>query len=697
MTEPVSLEYRDDVALIRIDNPPVNALGHAVRSGLLRSITEALASPAKAVVVAGAGKVFCAGADIREFGQGIAEPGYNDAFAPFDGATKPVVAAISGVALGGGLELALACNYRVAAADAKVGLPEVKLGILPGAGGTQRLPRLVGPKAAIDIMTSGDPLSAKAAKEAGILDAVIDGDLIEGAIAFARAQVGKAVSPVSQRGEKVAGIDPALFAAARADLAKKARNLFAPQRIVDAVEAACSKPFAEGKREEERLNDQCFSHPQSKALQHMFFAERDVWKVPGVTAATPARPIRKVAVIGAGTMGGGIAMNFVNAGIPVTLVEQEQAALDRGLDRIRGNYAVTVSKGKMTQEAMDARMALFTPTTELALVADADLVIEAVFERMDVKLGVFAKLDKIAKKGAVLGTNTSTLDINQIAASTSRPQDVVGLHFFSPANVMRLLEIVRGAQTAPDVLATALDMAKRIRKIAAVVGVCDGFVGNRMLNPYLREAEFLVAEGASPAEVDKALTDWGLAMGPFAMLDVAGNDVRWDVVKRMAADLKPGERFSNLVDDLGRMGRFGQKTGAGWYRYEPGSRAPIPDSSLEPLFEAEAKRQGIKRRTDITADEIVRRCLWGLVNEGADILQEGIALRGSDIDIVYCNGYGFPAWRGGPMHYADAVGLKSVVADIDGFRKTHGAHWQVSPLLRRLADEGRKLGGYVAE
>ncbi len=696
MSDPVTIEQRGDVAVIRLDSPPVNALGHAVRAALVQALDAAAASGAAAIVLSGAGRAFSGGADIREFGKPPQPPLLTDVVERLDQCPKPVIAAIHGVALGGGFELALGCAYRVAGPGAQVGLPEVKLGLLPGAGGTQRLPRLVGPKAAIQLMTTGDPIPAAAARDLGIIDAVIEGDLLEGAVAFARAVAGKPVPRVRDRTDRIAGIDPALLAEARTEVSRRSRGLVSPLRIVDAVEAACTMPFEQGRQFERQLFVECLGTPQRAGLIHAFFAERAVAHVPGIPDATPTRPIGAAAVIGAGTMGGGIAMSLANAGIPVTLVEAEAGALDRGVQRIRETYASTVARGRMTQADLDQRTGLIRPTTDMARIAEADIVIEAVFERLDVKLDVFAKLDRLAKSGAILATNTSTLDVDRIAAATGRPQDVVGTHFFSPAQVMRLLEIVRGAASAPDAVATVMALSRKIKKVGVVVGVCDGFVGNRMLAPYFREAEFLLEEGASPAEVDQALVAFGMAMGPFQTSDMAGVDISWDIHKRRAAHRKPGERHSNLLDHLGEAGRFGQKTGLGWYRYEPGSRTPIPDPSLEPVFQREAERLGIRRRP-IPAEEIVKRCLYGLVNEGAAILEEGIAARPGDIDVIWVTGYGFPAHRGGPMFWADQTGLPAVLADIKRFRSTQGEHWKPAPLLVRLADSGGRFADLAAD
>ncbi len=684
MSKMVTLEQHGDIAVVRLSNPPVNALGQVVRADLLEALEVAFTSDATAVVLVGDGRGFSGGADIGEFGGAVGDPDLNLIIERCEASLKPTVAAIHGIALGGGLELALGCSYRIATSNAQLGLPETKLGIIPGAGGTQRLPRLIGVSAAIAVMVSGTPLKATKALELGMIDAVIDGDVVEAGVAYARSVIGSPITPICDRTDKINDIDPKLFTELRTALTQKSRNPMAPLNVVAAVEAACRLPLVEGLKEERRLFKECRVSAQSRSLVHIFFAERGVWKITDVPANTPNRPIKSAAIVGAGTMGTGIAMAFANAGIPVTLIDVDEASLTRGLDRIRQNYASAVLKGRLSQEAMDDHMRHFAPSSDIGHVASADIIIEAVFERLDLKLDIFRKLDTLAKPGAILATNTSMLDINRIAAGTGRPQDVVGLHFFSPANVMRLLEVVRGKLTADDVLATVMTMSATIKKIPVVVGVCDGFVGNRMIEPYFREAEFLVAEGATPAEVDRALVDYGFAMGPFAMADMAGVDVRWDVVKRKA-ELRPaGERYSDLVDRLGKLGRFGQKTGAGFYLYEPGNRTPVPDPTLEVLFKEEAARQGVVRRV-IAPNEIVTRCLYALVNEGADILGEGIAARSSDIDVIYVNGYGFPPHCGGPMFAAELVGLGKVFAEISDFRERFGDHWRPSPLLAKLA------------
>jgi 3-hydroxyacyl-CoA dehydrogenase len=692
MSQEVRYERRGSTGVITIDNPPVNALSKAVRQGLVDCLMQGLGDDAaKALVVIGAGRTFIAGADIKEFGRPLEPPDLNFVISGLETAGKPTIAAIHGTALGGGLEVALGCHYRVAVASAQVGLPEVKLGLLPGAGGTQRLPRLIGAKPALDMITTGDFVRAGKAKELGILDEIVEGDLLEGALRFAEgAQTrGTAGRRIREREDKIAEArgNAGLFEAYRQAVQKRARGQIAPLRCVDAVEAAVRLPFAEGLKREREIFQELVASTQSRALIHAFFAEREAMNIPDVAPDTPTRAIKTAAVIGAGTMGGGIAMSFANAGIPVTVVETSQEALERGLAVVRGNYAATVAKGRLDPAAMDKRMGLIKGTLELAAVKEADVVVEAVFEEMAIKKELFARLDRLAKPGAVLATNTSSLDVNVIAAETGRPQDVIGTHFFSPANVMRLIEIVRGAKTGKDVIATTMKLAKTLAKVPVLVGVCDGFVGNRMIFQYIREAAFLLEEGALPWQVDKALQDWGLAMGPFAMGDMAGNDVGWRIRKQQAASRPNDRRYSHLADQICEKGRFGQKTNAGWHRYEKGSRTPLPDAEIEALILAESKRLGIERRP-IADEEIVRRTIYALVNEGAKILEEGIALRASDIDVIYLWGYGFPAWRGGPMFYADTVGLGKVYADVTRFHAAQGYFWRPAPLLEKLAREG---------
>ena len=603
-----------------------------------------------------------------------------------------VVAALHGTALGGGLEVALGCHYRCAVGSAQVGFPEVKLGLLPGAGGTQRLPRLIGVEPALPIIAGGDPLPASKAQALGIIDEIVAGDLRDGAVAFAARLVAerRPLRKISASDGKVltARSTPGLFDAFRGSIERQARGYFAPFRCVEAVRAAVTLPFAEGLRRERELFLECMQSPQSRAQIHAFFAEREVTKIPDVPKETPTQPIMTAAVIGAGTMGGGIAMNFANAGIPVQVVEAAQTALDRGIEVIRNNYAATVEKGRLTQADMDRRLALIHGTLAWDAVADADIVIEAVFEEMGVKKEVFARLDRICKPSAILATNTSTLDVDEIATATARPEKVIGTHFFSPANVMRLLEVVRGAKSSKETIATVAELARRIRKVWVLAGNCDGFIGNRMLAGYLREAAFLVEEGASPEQVDKVIYDFGFPMGPFAMSDLAGLDVGWRIRKGKAATRPTTQRYSPVADRLCERGRFGQKTGAGWFRYAPGSRTPRPDPEVEALIVASARAQGIERRA-VSDDEILERCIYPLINEGARILEEGIALRPSDIDIIYIYGYGFPPYRGGPMYYADTLGLKRVYDDIAAYHRAHGEFWQPAPLLTRLAEEGK--------
>ncbi len=695
-TTPTSTSYavHGPVAVVTLNNPPVNGLGHALRSGIVAALDQALADPqVQAIVLTGSARAFSGGADVREFGTPKAgqEPTLPSVIRALDGATKPVVAAIAGVCLGGGLELALGCHYRVALPDASLGLPEVKLGLLPGAGGTQRLPRLIGLEPALNMIVSGQPVPANAFAGTPLVHALIEGDLVEGAVAFA-AQVAARGEPLPRaRDLKVKQPNADAFLQfARNTVAAASKPFPAPLQCVEAV-AASLKPFDEGLQTERTLFQALMQTPESRALRHVFQAERAAAKVPGLPEGTVLRPIARVGVIGAGTMGGGITMNFLNAGIPVVLLEMKQEALDRGLATIRKNYENSMKKGKLKPEQVEQRMGLITPTLEYAALKDADLIVEAVFEEMGVKEAVFRQLDAVAKPGAILASNTSYLDIDRIATFTQRPQDVIGLHFFSPANVMRLLEIVRGAQTAPDVLATSLQLAKQIKKVAVVSGVCDGFIGNRMLARYGAAAQGLINAGALPQQIDGALQKFGLAMGPFRMGDLAGLDIGWATRKRKAAEA--GVEMKPIVaDKLCEAGRFGQKTGAGWYRYEAGNRTPLPDSVTEQLIADYRAAHGITPRK-ISDEEIVERCIFALVNEGARILEEGIAARASDIDLVYLNGYGFPLHRGGPMLYADTVGLPQVVRSLRRFAAEPGADasWQPAPLLVRLAEEGRSF------
>jgi 3-hydroxyacyl-CoA dehydrogenase len=685
-------EKRGNVGIIWINNPPVNAISVGVRAALIDGVAKLALDPEiKIGVLACEGRTFMAGADITEFGKPPLSPGLHEAINAVESSLKPIVAAIHGTAFGGGLEVALGCHYRVAITGAKVGLPEVKLGLLPGAGGTQRLPRLVGVEAALGIIVSGDPVPAAQAAKAGVIDKIVEGDLLEGAIDYAQGLAARNAPLRKVRDLKVdAGNIPAgFFEEARKRVAKEKKNLFAPQRIIDALEAAATLPFEKGMARERELFLQCAQNSQSKALQHVFFAERKAANVPNLDKNVTKREIKSVAIIGAGTMGGGIAMNFLNVGIPVTLLEMKQDALDRGVGLIRKNYENTASKGKLTLQQVEQRMGLLKPTLSYEDLRDADLVIEAVFETMSIKKDVFAKLDKAAKKGAILASNTSYLSIDEIADSTSRPSDVVGMHFFSPANVMRLLEIVRGAKTAQDVLVTVVDIAKRINKIGVVCGNRDGFIGNRMLGGYAYQASLMVLEGAMPEQVDAALRNFGMPMGVLQMSDLAGLDVGYKSRK----DRDPASfdgRVSRSADLLVEMGRMGQKTQAGYYDYAAGDRTPRPSPVVAEVIEKVSKEYGIARR-QFTDEEIVERCFLALMNVGCDVLSEGVAYRASDIDIVYLYGYGFPAYRGGPMFWAEhEVGLKTALEKLKKYSAATGGTWlKVSPLLEKLVAEGK--------
>jgi 3-hydroxyacyl-CoA dehydrogenase len=691
MSEVAQYALRDGIAVITMNNPPVNGLGNALRAGLMECLKQAEADPAaKAAVIIGSTKAFSGGADIREFGKSREKPDLFEVNDQQDAMKKPLVAAIGGFALGGGLELALGCHYRVAAPRAQLGLPEVKLGILPGSGGTQRLPRIIPMADAVRMMTTGSTITAEQAKEFGLVDEIVTGDLLEGAIQFL--QQSRPIRRIRDMNAKLEGDPEAFFAKVRDEVAKESRGYPAPLEIVACAAAAATLPFDEGRKVERERFQRLINTSESKALRHMFFAERQTGKIPGVPEDTPVRAIKKAAVIGAGTMGGGIAMCFANAGIPVTLVDTTQAALDRGLEKIRGNYAATVSRGRLAQADMDKRMGLIHGSVNLGKAADADIVVEAVFERMDVKQDIFKKLDGMMQQGAILATNTSTLDVDDIAAATTRPEDVIGTHFFSPANVMRLLEVVRGEKTAKDVLATTMKLGKTLKKVPVVSGVCDGFIGNRMLEKYVQQSLFLLEEGATPAQVDSALQRWGMAMGPFAMYDMAGNDIGWEIRKRRANE-RPDMVYSKFADRICEKGWFGQKAGRGWYRYEKGNRKPIPDAEVEEMLSQYRKELNISPRK-IADDEIVERCIFALANEGARILEEGIALRASDIDMVYLTGYGFPPYRGGPMFHADQVGLDKVLQSINKFKTGYqGSQWQPAPLLVKLASEGRRFNG----
>ncbi|MBN9407664.1 MAG: enoyl-CoA hydratase/isomerase family protein [Burkholderiales bacterium] len=695
-------QVHGDIAVITLDNPPVNGLGLATRQAVTDGLAKANADAAvKAIVITGAGKAFSGGADIKEFGtpKALAEPNLLSVILAVENSAKPVVAAVHSVCMGGGLELSLGAHYRIAAPGTSVALPEVKLGLIPGAGGTQRLPRVLGVEAALNLIVSGEPVKSELLAQLPgqkLFDRMAKSpeSLAEEALAFAREVAGKhadgSALPLVRNLPCKHPLGDAYFQFARNMVRGMAKNFPAPAKCVDAVEAATKKKFDDGMLFEREIFINLMWTPECRALRHLFVAERAASKIADVPEDTPKREIKSVAVIGAGTMGGGISMNFLNAGIPVKMLEMKQEALDRGIATIRKNYEAQVKKGKLKQDKYEQRMALLTTTLSYDEIRDADLVIEAVFEEMGVKQKVFEQLDKTMKPGAILASNTSTLDLDKIASFTRRPQDVVGLHFFSPANVMKLLEVVRGKATAKDVLATVMALAKKIRKTAVVSGVTDGFIGNRMIEQYSRQAGFLLDEGATPQQVDRAIEKFGFAMGPFRMGDLAGNDIGWAIRKRRAVE-QPELKYSATADKLCELGRFGQKTGAGWYDYQAGKRDAIPSKLVTDMIEQHRKEQGITPRK-ISDEEIVQRLVYSLVNEAAHILEEGIAQRASDIDMVYLTGYGFPMWRGGPMHYADQVGLFNVAEAMKRFQKNprdDAKFWEPAPLIRKLVAEGK--------
>ncbi|MFN4003611.1 MAG: 3-hydroxyacyl-CoA dehydrogenase NAD-binding domain-containing protein [Hylemonella sp.] len=700
----MSAEYqvRGDVAVITLNNPPVNGLGYETRRGITDALERANADAAvRAIVITGAGKAFSGGADIREFGtpKALQEPNLLSVILAIENSDKPVVAALHTLAMGGGLELPLGCHYRIAAPGCKIALPEVKLGLIPGAGGTQRLPRVLGVEPALNMIVSGEPVASELLAQIPgqkLFDRLAQSaeTLLDEAIALAREKADLRPLPLVRHLPCKHPQGEAYFQFARNMVGAQSRHFPAPLKCIDAVEAATKKKFDEGMAYEREIFINLMWTPECRALRHVFAAERAASKIPDVPEDTPKREIRSVAVIGAGTMGGGITMNFLNAGIPVTILEMKQEALERGVATIRKNYEGQIAKGKLKQDKYEQRMALLKTTLSYDDIKDADLVIEAVFEDLGVKESVFRQLDAVMKPGAILATNTSTLDVNKIAAFTRRPQDVVGLHFFSPANVMKLLEVVRGEKTAKDVLATVMALAKTIKKTAVVSGVCDGFIGNRMIEQYSRQAGFLLEEGCTPEQVDKAIEKFGFAMGPFRMGDLAGNDIGWAIRKRRYVE-KPQMRYSKTADLLCEMGRFGQKTGAGWYDYQPGKRDAIPSPVVVEMIEKHRKELGITPR-QISDEEIVQRLVYALINEGARILEEGIAARAGDIDMVYLTGYGFPLWRGGPMQYADTVGLFNVMQSMKRFAKNphdDAQFWQPAPLLARLVAEGKTFNG----
>ena len=693
-------QVQENIAIITIDNPPINSMGLATRQGMETALQRALAAvDVRAIVITGANGVLTGGADIREFGKAIAmqSPTLHDLIRMFEASAKPVIAAINGVCMGGGTEISLGCHYRVAAPGVMIGLPEVKIGILPGAGGTQRLPRVAGVELALNMIVSGDPVKSEVLANTQFLDQLIEGDFMPGVLVFAQQVIADGAKLPRVRDIKIDILNPAaFFAEARAKVAATSKNFPAPLKCVDAVEAAVLREIEDGLAHEFQLFSELVATAESAALRHAFFAERAASKISDVPESTPIRPIKSVAVIGAGTMGSGISMNFLNAGIPVTMLETKQDGLDRGVATISKNYQNTVKRGKLTQEKCDQRMALLKPSLNYDDIKDADLVIEAVFEDIGVKEQVFSKLDSVMKPGAILASNTSTLDLNKIASFTKRPQDVVGLHFFSPANVMKLLEVVRGAQTSHDVLATVMKLAKKIKKTAVVSGVCDGFIGNRMIEQYSRQAMFMLDEGASVEQIDRAIENFGFAMGPFRMGDLAGNDIGWHIRQRRYVE-RPELTYSKAGDRLCEMGRFGQKTGAGWYDYKPGDRQAYPSPIVADVLNEYRRASGFETR-QISDEEICQRLVYALVNEGAHILAEGIAQRASDIDVIYLMGYGFPLWRGGPMHYAESIGLANVVAAMNRFAANpHAdpAFWKPAPLLDACVKSGKGFDASV--
>lgn len=702
MSDFVSFSRSGDVGVITVDNPPVNALSPGVPEGILAALEAARADDSiRALVLRGAGQTFIAGADIKEFGK--VTSGQAPRSSPLPGliraledSAKPVASAIHGNALGGGLEVAMGCHYRVAVRSALIGQPEVKLGLIPGAGGTQRLPRLAGVAQALEMCVQGDPIGAEEALRHGVIDRIVAGDLLEGAVAFLRERLaaGGPHPRTRDRADKLGDVaaNASLFAAARESARKKARGLMAPAAAIDAVEVAVRLPFDEGLAREAELFRECLFSDQSKALIHVFFAERAVGRIPGVPRDTGVAPVRRAAVLGAGTMGSGIAMVYANAGIPVVLGEVDASALERGMATIRKSYAGSVERGRLTKDAAEERLARIRPVVGFDGFGEADVVVEAVFEGMHLKKQVFAQFDQVCREDAILASNTSSLSIDEIASATSRPQRVIGHHFFAPPHVMRLLEIVRGRATSTEVIAASMALARRLKKVGVLVGNCRGFVGNRMYAHYQREAQYLVEEGASVQQVDAALQEFGMALGPLATGDLSGLDVGWRIRKEYKHLDPPGLR-PLLADRLCELGRFGQKTGAGWYRYEAGNRSPIPDPEVDRIVAERVEESGVRRR-DISDPEIVERTVYALVNEGAKILEDGIALRAGDIDIVYVNGYGFPAHRGGPMWYADTIGLRQVYERVSRFAEEHGPLWAPAPLLKTLAAEGRTFADF---
>ena len=697
MNDIVTVEVTDDIALVIISNPPVNAINQKVRSGLMTAFqTVDQDNNVRAVVLKCAGRTFMAGADIKEFDEPIAEPGYHEVFRVIESCSKPVIAAMHGTALGAGLEAALACHYRCAVENARMGLPEVSLGIIPGAGGSQRLPRLIGAKAALEFILGVVPVSATEAYKIGILDRVIKEDLMEGTLEYIGSLLAGGVGPrkVSEMLVDKSGYGEEFLVDARKLSARRLRGQNAPNLVIEAINNAVNLPFEEGIRKEKIIGDKALVSKEAKALRNIFFSEREIGKIPGISSDTKRMQINNVAILGSGTMGGGIAMNFANAGIPAVILDVSEAVLQRGIAVVRENYENTVKRGRLSKSDMVDRMELISGTTDYNAIAESDLVIEAVFEDIDLKKKVFKKIDGICKPEAIIATNTSTLNINQIAAVTKRPEKIIGLHFFSPANVMKLLEIVRAEKTSPEVLATAIDTAKRIKKIGVVAGVCFGFIGNRMMaEGFHREADQMLLEGASPQQIDQVMYGFGFPMGPFAMHDMAGVDIMHSILKTTGKKENNREPYFNVLYQVGELGRFGQKTGSGFYRYDEGSRRPLHDPVTDALILQEAERLGIKRTT-IENTEIEQRCMYSLINEGAKILEEGIAFRPGDIDVIWSYGYGFPRFRGGPMYMADQIGLETIYEAVMSYRDKFGDYWTPAPLLETLARDKKTFADW---
>ena len=697
MNDIVTVEVTDDIALVIISNPPVNAINQKVRSGLMTAFqTVDQDNNIRAVVLKCAGRTFMAGADIKEFDEPIADPGYHEVFRVIENCSKPVIAAMHGTALGAGREAALACHYRCAVQNARMGLPEVSLGIIPGAGGSQRLPRLIGAKAALEFILGVVPVSATEAYKIGILDRVIKEDLMEGTLEYVGSLLADGVGPrkVSEMLVDKSGYGEEFLVDARKLSARRLRGQNAPNLVIEAINNAVNLPFEEGIRKEKIIGDKALVSKEAKALRDIFFSEREIGKIPGISSDTKRMQINNVAILGSGTMGGGIAMNFANAGIPAMILDVSDAVLQRGIAVVRENYENTVKRGRLSKSDMVDRMALISGTTDYNAIAESDLVIEAVFEDIDLKKKVFKKIDGICKPEAIIATNTSTLNIDQIAAVTKRPEKIIGLHFFSPANVMKLLEIVRAEKTSPEVLATAIDTAKRIKKFGVVAGVCFGFIGNRMMaEGFHREADQMLLEGASPQQIDQVMYDFGFPMGPFAMHDMAGVDIMHSILKTTGKKENNREPYFNVLYQVGELGRFGQKTGSGFYRYDEGSRRPLHDPVTDALILQEAERLGIKRTT-IENTEIEQRCMYSLINEGAKILEEGIAYRPGDIDVIWSYGYGFPRFRGGPMYMADQIGLETIYEAVMSYQDKFGDYWTPAPLLETLARDRKTFADW---